>query len=377
MSSSSDAVALTRDLIGFQTVNPPGHERPLAEFVAGILSRAGFACTLQQVGDGRANLVARIGGPGPALAFTGHFDVVPLGAQPWSVDPFAGEIRDGRLYGRGSSDMKSGLAAFVTAATARADALAKGGPGVAMVVTVGEETGCEGALTFAEAVSACGPVGALVVGEPTGNSPAIGHKGVLWLKATTRGVTAHGAMPEMGVNAVYKIARAVTRLEAFDFGVAAHPVLGAPTLNVGKVAGGLNINSVPDRAELHLDVRTIPGMDHASLREALRRAIGEDAEIETLYDMGGIWTEPGQPWMARALAAVAAVTGEPFAPRGTSYFTDASVLTPALGGVPTLILGPGDSAMAHQTDESCAVARIEQAVDIYGRLIDDWRAAGP
>ncbi len=374
MSVSTDGVALTRDLLAFRTVNPPGEERACAAFLGDLLTRAGFSCTLQPVGDGRANLIARIGRGGPApLVFTGHIDTVPLGAAPWSADPFAGDIRDGRLYGRGSSDMKSGVAAFVAAAISRAADLAAG-PEVVLAITAGEETGCDGARALA-AAGTIGPAALLLVGEPTANAPMIGHKGALWLKAAMHGVTAHGSMPEHGDNAVYKAARAIVRLSEFDFNVARHPVLGGPTLNVGTVSGGLNINSVPDRAEVGIDVRTIPGMDHARLREGLSGLIGEEAEIDTLFDLPGVWTDPAAPWAARVIAAAAEVTGEPFAAKGPAYFTDASVLTPALGGPPTLILGPGQPEMAHQTDEYAEVARIDQAVEIYRRVLDDWRRA--
>jgi len=188
----------------------------------------------------------------------------------------------------------------------------------------------------------------------------------------THGITAHGSIPDAGDNAVYKAARAIVRLSDFDFNVARHPVLGKPTVNVGTVSGGLNINSVPDRAEIAVDVRTIPGQDHALLREGLTGVIGENADIETLFDLPGIWTDPDLPWAARAIAITQGVTGEAFTPQGAPYFTDASVLTPALGAPPTLILGPGETAMAHQTDEYAEVARIEQAVEIYGRILDDW-----
>src|SRR6266498_2846770 len=132
----------------------------------------------------------------------------------------------------------------------------------------GEETGSEGAFALARR-GMRGQAGALVVAEPTTNRPLCGHKGALWLKATTRGVTAHGSMPEKGVNAIYAAARAVGRLEAFDFNVARHPVMGAPTLNVGTLHGGLNLNSVPDRAEIGIDIRTIPGMLHGLLRDQI------------------------------------------------------------------------------------------------------------
>ena len=145
------ATELTRDLVRFNTVNPPGAERACAEHLAGLLEAAGFAVELIPYGEGRAQLVARIGGAAdrPPLGFTGHLDTVPLGARPWSVDPFAGDIADGKLYGRGSSDMKSGVAAFVAACMAQADRL-EGTPGVLLVITAGEETGCSGAAALVQ-----------------------------------------------------------------------------------------------------------------------------------------------------------------------------------------------------------------------------------
>ncbi|MGB7013381.1 MAG: M20/M25/M40 family metallo-hydrolase, partial [Pseudolabrys sp.] len=144
------SVELTQDLVRFKTINPPGAERACAERLASLLESAGFAVDLVPFGEGRAQLVARIGGTAgkSPLGFTGHLDTVPLGAQPWSVDPLAAEIADGRLYGRGSSDMKSGVAAFVTACNELADRLA-GTPGVVLFITAGEETGCTGAAALA------------------------------------------------------------------------------------------------------------------------------------------------------------------------------------------------------------------------------------
>src|SRR5690606_35436298 len=140
-----------------------------------------------EFGERRASLVARIGdGSGAPLCFTGHIDTVPLGAMPWSVDPFAAESEGDRLYGRGSSDMKSGVAAFVAVAIALAPRLARS-PGLLLVITAGEETGCEGAGHLARVDGALEPAGAIVVAEPTANYPYVGHKGALWLRARTRG----------------------------------------------------------------------------------------------------------------------------------------------------------------------------------------------
>jgi succinyl-diaminopimelate desuccinylase len=373
MASAPSAVELTRDLVRFNTINPPGNERPCARHLGRLLEDAGFMVNYHEFADARTSLVARLGGRDgmPPLCFTGHIDTVPLGAASWSVDPFAGEIKDGRLYGRGSSDMKSGVAAFVLAALRLAADLRKGA-GVVLVITAGEETGCEGAFHLAGLGGILGRAGAIVVAEPTANHPYVGHKGALWLKARTRGVTAHGSMPERGVNAVYKAARAITRLEDFDFNVARHAILGKPTLNVGTVKGGMNINSVPDLTEIGIDIRTIPGQSHARLRETLQSYLGTEVEIEATIDVESVWTDPKDEWVREVFTVMTPILGSAPEMRTATYFTDAAALTPAYGAPPTVILGPGEPTLAHQTDEYCVVERIEQAVEAYAELVHRW-----
>lgn len=378
-----DPVALTQALVRIDTVNPPGFEDRCIEQLADLLSSAGFACRTHEFAPRRTSLVARIGGrPGATgarapLCFTGHVDVVPLGGAAWQHDPFGAEIVDGRLYGRGSSDMKSGVAAFTTAAIARAERLRDDhrGPGLSLIITAGEETGCEGAFAMAASAQArelLGTAGALVVAEPTGNVPLLGHKGAFWLTAEAGGTTAHGSMPDRGDNAVYKIARAALALEQFEFGTPAHPLMGAPTLNVGTARGGLNINSVPDAAELGIDIRSVAGQDHAQVLKCLRRVLGPQIRLRTLLDVGSVYTEPDDAWMRRVFALCAARSGQAPAHRTVSYFTDAAALRLPLGMPPIVILGPGEPEMAHQTDEYCHVDRIREAAVLFTDLIDDW-----
>ena len=367
------AIELTRELVGFNTVNPPGNELACLEHLGRLLEPAGFRLDWHPFGPGRANLVARIGGgeARPPLCFTGHVDTVPLGQRAWSVDPFAGEIADGRLYGRGSSDMKSGVAAFVLAACDLAPRLAAT-PGLVLVVTAGEEAGCQGAFDLARRGGALGRAGAIVVAEPTENRPLLGHKGALWLTGVTTGITAHGSMPEKGINAIYKAARAIAALEAFDFGTPPHPVMGAPTLNVGTVSGGININSVPDRAAFGIDIRTIPGQRHADVRRALEHRLGDEVGLETVIDLEGIWTEPEVEWITEVFDLALEVTGRAATVEAAPYFTDASALTPAMGAPPTVVLGPGEAALAHQTDEYCQLAHIEEAVALFSAIARRW-----
>jgi len=372
-----DAVALTQTLIRMNTINPPGNEDQCCDYLSGLLAAAGFSCESYEFAPRRTSLVAKIGGSGHSqapLCFTGHVDVVPLGAAPWSCDPFAAEIVDGKLYGRGSSDMKSGVAAFVAAALELSAEL-HNGPGLVLVITAGEETGCEGAFDLArrhQLEHIMGNAGAIVVAEPTSNYPLVGHKGALWLKASAAGVTAHGSMPQYGDNAIYKAARAVSALEKFEFNSAPHVLMGPATLNVGTIRGGLNINSVPDAAEIGIDIRTIPGVSHPALYGCLCQHLGDDVKLETVLDVESVYTDPADPWIQSIFTVMAPLLGETPNPRSVSYFTDAAALTRAFDGPPTIILGPGESHMAHQTDEYCQVARIEQAVLAYQQIIRNW-----
>lgn len=370
-----DAVKLAQDLIRFDTVNPPGNETPCARFLGDLLAEAGFAVAYHDLAPGRANLIARLGdGQGKPLCLTGHLDTVPLGAAPWSREPLAGTVADGRLWGRGSSDMKSGIAAITAAVLSEVETL-RAGPGVVLVFTAGEETGCDGAFGLAEIPGALGEAGAVLVAEPTANRPLVGHKGALWFHARTKGITAHGSMPEAGVNAIHIAAQAVSKLADFDFNVARHPVMGAPTLNVGTIKGGLNVNSVPDAAEIGVDIRTVPGVEHARLIEQMRAYLGGEVAVEPWINVGPVWSSPDHPWIDRVFAAVERVTGVRPGIETATYFTDAGVLHRAYGGPPTVILGPGEPTMAHKTDEWCEVAKIGEAVEIYRDLIRGWPAS--
>lgn len=368
-----NVLELARELVAFDTINPPGAEGLCARHVGRLLQDGGFAVTYHELPDERPSLVARAGGSAsrPPLCFTGHLDTVPLGAQPWRHDPFAGEVADGRLYGRGASDMKGGVAAFVTAALRLAPRLA-GTPGLVLVITAAEETGCQGAQHLATLGDALGQAGAIVVGEPTGNYPCVGHKGAFWLLARTSGITAHGSMPERGDNAVYKAARAVQRLEWYRFGTPPHPVLGAPTLNVGLVSGGMNINSVPDTATIGLDIRTLPDQKHRGVMDHLAQYLGDEVRLSPAIDVESVWTDPDDPWIREVFDVVTPVLGARPGVRGAPYFTDASILKPAYGNVPTVILGPGEMAMAHQTDEYCTISRLHEAVAIYEEIARRW-----
>jgi succinyl-diaminopimelate desuccinylase len=365
--SGQDAIALTRELLQFDTVNPPGRERDCARRVGAMLEQGGFKVDYHEYAEGRTSVIARAGGSErkPPLCLTGHLDVVPLGAREWKKAPFAGETEGDKLYGRGSSDMKSGVAAMLLAARGMAKELA-GTPGIVLVLTAAEEGGCIGSQHLAKLPQLMGRAGAIVVGEPTSNYPLVGHKGSLKFYAKFRGVSAHGSMPHLGVNAIYKAARALAKLEAFEFGVPGHPVMGTPTLNVGTIEGGVTVNAVPDSAAFGVDIRTVPGMQHDKLLLRLKKEI-EEAQFDVFSDLPPVWTEPSEAWIQRVFEICKA-----HEPRTAPYMTDAANLLKVYSGAPTVVLGPGEAAMAHQTDEYCSMERIRQSVAIYEALIRDW-----
>ena len=373
MSEKFTASELTRKLVAIDTINPPGNERPCAEFIAGILEDAGYEVAHFEFAEKRTSLVAdiRFSDDLDPICFSGHIDTVPLGQAQWSKDPFGGHQEGDRIYGRGASDMKGGLAAMLVAAV-RMARFSAGVSGVKLVLTAGEENGCQGAEYLAGLDSVLGRAGALVVGEPTANYPVIGHKGAFWLEAVATGVTAHGSMPDEGVNAIYKAARAIARLEAFDFQIDPHPVLGAPTLNVGTINGGININSVPDRTTFTLDLRLVPGQSIEQAHRQLQDLLGDEVDLVRLTAAPAIASDPQNEWVQQVYTMLEAHLGERPVPRAVTYFTDASALTAAFGGPPTIILGPGEPDMAHKTDEYCHLSRIETATQIYEEIARRW-----
>jgi succinyl-diaminopimelate desuccinylase len=373
MLEEMNPIDLTCKLLSFNTINPPGLERECAEYLGELLEAKGFKVSYYEFAEKRRNLIAQLDGRGEKapIIFTGHIDTVPLGEAEWRVDPFGGEIVGDKIYGRGSSDMKGGLAAMVTAALCLTDESSINA-GLILVLTADEETGCKGAAYLAGLDNVLGKAGALVVAEPTSNMPFIGHKGALGLQAVATGITAHGSMPQEGVNAIYKAAEAVIKLREYNFEIPSHPFLGSPTLNVGTISGGLNLNSVPDRAVVGIDIRTIPGQDNQKTFESLQTYLGKDVELRLLLSANSVTTDLQNEWVQDVFNIMEPLLKERPVPQGATYFTDASAMTPALGNPPTIILGPGEQTMAHKTDEYCHVSKIETATEAYLQIARKW-----
>jgi succinyl-diaminopimelate desuccinylase len=376
MAARLDPRALTRELLAYNTINPPGMERACARRIGALLEGAGFAVAYHEFAEARTSLVARIGGDDKRapICFTGHIDVVPLGSARWTHEAFAGETDGDRLYGRGSTDMKSGIAAIVAAAIELAADLARG-PGLVVVVTAGEEIGCEGAKFLADR-RLLDRAGAIVVAEPTANYPYVGHKGLAWFEVETTGVTAHGSMPEVGENAIVKMADVIGDLGHYRFPVESHAVMGRPTLNVGTIHGGLNTNSVPDRATITVDTRTVPGIDHVHLCESLQALVApRGARVRRIVDTPALYTEPANEWIQQVFETCAPLLGARPTPKTITFSTDGADLKRGFGGPPAVILGPGEPKLAHQTDEWCSMTRIDESVELFRTLMRRWNGA--
>lgn len=290
--------------------------------------------------------------PAPAVLFVCHTDTVPVSGD-WSGDPFSGELIDGRLiHGRGSVDMKGGLAAAVDAvASAAREGLSAG-----LLMTSDEEIGALGATQAAAELSLGGEPSLVVVPEATDNKFSRGHRGVAWFKVHAHGRSAHASTPSKGVNAIFLLsAEVISRLDSLPANT--DPYLGTDTINLGAIKGGQAPNMVPDHAELSLDLRTVAGT--AQIREWLD-GLGDEFSVEKLVDLSPLRTDAVPPVMSEF---------EDLGP--LPYCTDGSVLSPLIGDAPVVIWGPGGGDQMHTVDEVLSVESYEQAVANFRRVVEE------
>ncbi|TCU43766.1 M20/M25/M40 family metallo-hydrolase [Curtobacterium sp. PhB146] len=346
---STDVVDLTRRLVRIPSVSGSPGESAVLDLLVDLFDERYAVRTLAGP-DGSLRAVAVVPAVpmGPLLVFTGHVDVVPTGdGSLWAHPPFAGALVDGRVWGRGTTDMKGGVAAIVAALD-----VAPARSAVAALFTVEEETGSRGA---AEAATLLDGLEArlLVVAEPTDGRVVRGHRGVTWLRVVADGVAAHGSAPHLGRNAIGGLTRVLDR--------AAAEGTGWDTLNVGRIGGGTAVNVVPDRAWAQVDLRTAdPLADPA----AWWREQPDLAAVESELSLPAVLLDPDDPEIARL--------GIEPDDRVVGYFTDAAVLTGALGCDRVVLLGPGQTDLAHKRDESVSVDALHRAVADYSDLITRW-----
>lgn len=376
---------LLRDMIAIPSVNPmransgESVEREMANFIETMLTRARIDCKRQQVTEGRDNVIGIVHSTRNdrnGLMLNSHMDTVPV--DNMSIKPFDPVIKNGCVFGRGSCDAKGSIAAMLAAVIDYANRSERPAP-VVFAAMADEEFGFSGSWKLIED---SWPVSACVVGEPTQLRRVIAHKGIVRWRINIHGLSAHGATPELGRNAVHDAARVVLALEDYGQQMAAkepHPLLGHSTLNIGKVAGGQAVNIVPDKCVLEVECRLLPGEDGQQMLHDCEQFLRERLDESVRLDFENPYlTDP--PLETAASAAIVAglarsqqdAIGFEREVAGANYGTDGSKLSRA--GIQTVVCGPGNIAQAHTANEFVEIEQVELATRMYGHMLATWHA---
>jgi acetylornithine deacetylase len=370
-----------QNLVGIPSVNPMGrplsgpgyHEAAMSDFLERFFRELGVPFRREQIRPGRDNVIAHYEAPASrrTVLYDVHQDTVPTDGM--TIDPFGAVIEDGRLHGRGACDVKGGMAAMLSAFSRLVTERPKGSASVILACTVDEEYTHVGSSRLAEQRL---PVDLAVVAEPTRMDLVTTHKGAVRWKIVARGTACHSSTPDLGENAIYKMARVVSALRAHAEELSrgkSDPMLGAATLSVGRIEGGQSVNVVPDWCEIEVDRRLIPGelAIDAPRRAAefVRDAIGSLDGLEFLpawVKMPSLSPNMPSSDLDAMSDATSSVTGRTPRRVGVPYGTDAGPLGES--GIPCVVFGPGDIAQAHTKDEWIDLDELRQATEVYYRM---------
>lgn len=378
-----DAVALTRALVAVDSRNPslvagaPG-EHAVATRLAEVLSDWGCAVELQEVAPGRPNVIARIGKRGgPSLMFNGHLDVVDVIGMTHA--PFDPVEREGRIWGRGSSDMKAGVASMCAAAVR---ALDKGLDGEVVIAAVVDEEYTS--LGTRALIDRGIRTDAAIVTEPTGLAIMPAHRGFVWVDLHVVGRAAHGSRWDIGIDAIRHAGLFLAELDRYDANTLAvrhHPLLGRPSVHASLISGGTGMSTYPDRCALSIERRTIPGETGAQvlaemeeLRDRVSRSHPEfNGTLTVVLSQSPSDVDISTP-IVRALSDALAACGLSESIDGMSAWTDAALLNDA--GIPAICFGPGDITLAHAAEEFVLRQEIEDATRVLADLALRWGSRG-
>ena len=375
-----DAIALARALVQIDSRNPtlcpdsPGEGR-CAYVLGEVLEEWGFRVDVDESAPGRPNVTGRIGPmDAPALMLNGHLDVV--GVEGMVHDPFRADIRNARIYGRGSADMKAGIAAMC-AATVRGYQSAGGRRQIIVTAVCDEEYESLGTRALlATDIRA----EAAIITEPTRLAICPAHRGFAWFDVSLTGRAAHGSRYDIGIDAITHAGLLLAELDALEKRRGAgpvHPLLGRGSLHASTIRGGVGMSTYPEKCELAIERRTLPGETSDIALQEIESACarvkashpGFDAAVtlRTAQLPSDVSVDaPVVKMLERAIVA----EGMPVRIEGLSAWTDAALFNAA--GIPTVCYGPGDIALAHSAEEFVPVAEIEQATRVLERVVRDW-----
>lgn len=372
-------IAILQDIISIKSEND--HETLVAQYYQRLLKEHGIESDLVEYSPGRSNLVVKLKGTeaGKTLAYNGHMDVVSAGDHSeWDYDPFAGEIIDGRMYGRGTTDMKAGLTAMLLALIEVKESGKEFKGELRFIATIGEEIGMYGSKQVTD-LGFVDDIDALVIGEPSGKNKIItGHKGSVQYEVISHGKAAHSAMPEKGINSLMQMTEFITKADAKfqTSGELAHNEKLGKMLNVFTVIeGGTQINSVPEQTKLKGNARTIPETGNQVVLDILNSTIEEvnansqgHLELNVLQNNIAVERADDSP----LIQAIQKLSDQAFETIGLSGATDASNFCRSQNQFDLAIFGPGDMALAHTVNEYVEVSDYLNYCDMYVNLALDY-----
>ena len=384
-----DPLPLLQDLVAIPSVNPMGRDLSGPEFLEGRVSdylekffrSLGAEYQRIETAPGRANVIARCDAPGAktTVLLDAHQDTVPTDGM---CDPFNPVVRDGKLFGRGSCDVKGGLAAMLAAFARLVRERPAGAANVLLSCTCDEESTSLGVNDLAKLWTDPDRAGSIIdrkpdiaiIAEPTQLDVVVAHRGATRWKIRTSGRACHSSVPQDGVNAIYRMGRVVCLLEEFasilPSRVTPHPLCGPATLSVGRITGGMSVNTVPDSCEVEIDRRVIPGEDGwdavHQVRDFLASRLDFEVEHSTPWLVGISLSDNDNGPLADQLIKHIAMVAGPHRKVGVAYGTHASRISSA--GVPSVVFGPGDIAQAHTLNEWIDIEQLRQAAAVYYRF---------
>jgi succinyl-diaminopimelate desuccinylase len=369
--SGFDVIHFLSRLVQVPSCDPPGGELAVARIVHEALLGLGVESTLDEFLPGRANVLGRIRGAGrrKAFVYSSHMDTMPPGNEGWTRDPFSGAIEGGRVYGRGTTDMKSALAAMVAAAGEIVKAGKSLEGDLVLAFTAGESHNLLGARRFAEQ-GLKEEIGAFLCGEPSNLDVIIVEKAVIWAKLVARGRMGH-VSGDGGFNAIGEMMKCLDRLKSFSLNLPPHPLLEAPTLSVNRINGGTANNATPELCETIVDIRVPPGVGVDEILRHLREHVGPTIGVELIEFKPAIEEKPSSPFVALCADKCRAVTGREPKIQGVSYYSDGAILMDGVEA-PFAIVGPGDLGGSGTPNESVSVANLQKAVLIYRDIAEAW-----
>lgn len=343
-------------------------ESAAAKIIAAEFTKSGINSTIDTWDSSRANIITHIKSAAgkPALLIACHLDVVPPGKEKWQYPPFDGIETNGRIFGRGSADMKGPIAAVVTAITELVDSKTELAGDLIFIATAGEETDSCGVKRFLQNVTSLPPLAGCLIPEPTDFKIVTSHRGLLWLEVKTIGKTAHGSTPNLGINAITSMTKFLEALEEYR----TQKFPADCSISVNKIAAGDAVNVVPDRCTVAVDIRTTPAVtggrviaDFEKIFKKLKQSDEKfDAEVAVLRNVPALKTDENCDFIKNFCRVV-----EADETISVGFCTDGAFL--ARLNVPVVIYGPGKSELCHKPNEYIELAELEKAASIYKTII--------